>query len=95
MKLLFEVLKEFKDHIRYIYTDISKSFLIYAEDKYKDVAPYLETVLFNIENSPVNQGIGFGTCDMVIGANVVHATKDIKTSISHIKSVLKKRVYYY
>ncbi|WP_345027411.1 amino acid adenylation domain-containing protein [Flavivirga jejuensis] len=89
-ELLFEVLKEFKDHIRYIYTDISKSFLIYAEDKYRDVATYLETTLFNIEKTPVNQGIDFGTCDMVIGANVVHATKDIKTSISNIKSVLKK-----
>jgi polyketide synthase PksM len=89
-ELLFRALKDYKDQIRYIYTDISKSFLFYAEEQFKDLMPDLETQLFNIEISPEAQGLVSGSCDMVIGANVVHATKDIAYTLSNIKSVLKK-----
>ena len=88
--VLFKALAKYKDHIRYIYTDVSKSFLFYAEEYYKDLAPYLETKLFNIEKSPEQQGISLGNCDLVIGANVVHATKNIANSLQNIKAVLKK-----
>ncbi|MEM6601842.1 MAG: SDR family NAD(P)-dependent oxidoreductase, partial [Verrucomicrobiota bacterium] len=88
--LLFAVLKEYKDHLRYFYTDVSKRFLLYAEEHYKAQAPYLETQLFDIEASPESQGLALGSCDLVIGANVVHATGDIVTSLQNIKGVLKK-----
>ncbi|MEM6601991.1 MAG: SDR family NAD(P)-dependent oxidoreductase, partial [Verrucomicrobiota bacterium] len=88
--LLFAVLKEHKNQLRYLYTDVSKRFLLYAEEHYKSEAPYLETKIFDIEASPESQGLALGSCDLVIGANVVHATKDIATSLEHLKGVLKK-----
>ncbi|MEM6602121.1 MAG: SDR family NAD(P)-dependent oxidoreductase, partial [Verrucomicrobiota bacterium] len=88
--LLFDALKEYKDYLRYLYTDVSKRFLLYAEEHYKSEAPYLETQLFDIEASPESQGLALGSCDLVIGANVVHATRDIATSLQNIKGVLKK-----
>ncbi|MDX6191629.1 SDR family NAD(P)-dependent oxidoreductase [Flavobacterium sp. Fl-318] len=88
--LLFQVLSAYKDKISYVYTDLSKSFLFHAEKHYKAIAPYLETKLFNIERSPENQELALGSFDMVIGANVVHATKNIRKSLQNIKGVLKR-----
>lgn len=88
--LLFQVLSAYKDKISYVYTDLSKSFLFHAEKHYKAIAPYLETKLFNIEKSPENQELPLGSFDMVIGANVVHATKNIRKSLQNIKGVLKR-----
>ncbi|WP_223148939.1 SDR family NAD(P)-dependent oxidoreductase [Aquimarina sp. RZ0] len=88
--LLFSTLQKYKEHIRYIYTDISKSFLLYAENTYKGVAPYLETKLFNIEMTPEDQEVDLGSCDLVIATNVVHATKDISDALCNIKGVLKE-----
>ncbi len=89
-EIIFKQLAEFKDKLRYLYTDISKSFLVYAENKYTSIAPYLETTLFNIEESPKKQGIPLGSFDVVIGANVVHATPNISKTIHNIKGVLKE-----
>jgi acyl transferase domain-containing protein/NADPH:quinone reductase-like Zn-dependent oxidoreductase/thioesterase domain-containing protein/SAM-dependent methyltransferase/aryl carrier-like protein len=88
--LLFQVLSTYKNKISYVYTDLSKSFLFHAEKHFKAIAPYLETKLFNIEKSPENQELPLGSFDMVIGANVVHATKNIRKSLQNIKGVLKR-----
>jgi amino acid adenylation domain-containing protein len=90
-EVLFHKLKAYQDYIEYVYSDVSKSFLLYAEEKYGEVAPYLETAVFNIEQSPAAQNLSPGTFDIVIGANVVHATKDIAASLMHIKVLLKKQ----
>ncbi|SFD21736.1 Acyl transferase domain-containing protein [Chitinophaga sp. CF118] len=86
---IFKKLTPYKEHITYVYTDLSRSFLLYAEETFRKDAPYLETALFNIEKSPEEQGFSVGSHDIVIGANVVHATKDISTSLSNIKGLLK------
>ena len=89
-EIIFQKLKSFSDHVEYWYTDVSKSFLIYAEKQYKDMAPYMKTALFNIEMNPVNQGLPIGEFDIVIAANVVHATRDIVNTLDNIKPTLKK-----
>ncbi|MGB8195276.1 MAG: beta-ketoacyl synthase N-terminal-like domain-containing protein, partial [Chitinophagaceae bacterium] len=89
-EVIFKKLLPFKDHIEYVYTDLSKSFLLHAEQTYRQLAPYLQTALFDIEQSPVRQGLQTGHYDIVIGANVVHATKDIANTLRNIKAVLKK-----
>ncbi|MGB8192416.1 MAG: condensation domain-containing protein, partial [Chitinophagaceae bacterium] len=89
-EVIFKKLAPFKDHIEYVYTDLSKSFLLHAEQTYRELAPYLQTVMFDIEQSPFRQGLQTGDYDIVIGANVVHATKDIANTLRNIKAVLKK-----
>jgi polyketide synthase PksM len=88
-ELIFRKLSPYMDNITYTYTDISKSFLLYGESKYKILAPYLETELFNIEESAESQGLELGSYDIVLGANVVHATTNINNTINNIKQVLK------
>ena len=89
---IFPKLESFKDHLEYVYTDVSKSFLLYAEDQFGAQVPYLKTALFNIENNPVGQEVEVGSFDLVIGSNVVHATRDIAATLNNIKKVLKKSV---
>ena len=89
-EVLFEALKDYKAHIRYIYTDFSDSFFLSAKEKFADVAPYLETEVFDIEGTPETQNITIGSCDIIIGANVVHTTKNITKSLNNIKTLLKK-----
>lgn len=89
-EVIFKKLLAYKNQIEYVYTDVSKSFLMYAEDNYKTIAPYLKTALFNIEQSPEKQNFAIGEFDIIIGVNVVHATKNIANTLSNIKPLLKK-----
>ncbi|RQO64156.1 hypothetical protein DBR43_33135, partial [Pedobacter sp. KBW06] len=89
-ELLFRKLAGYEASLVYVYTDISKSFLLHAERNYSAQAPYLQTALFNIEESPELQEIEVGSFDLVLGTNVVHATKNIGRTLSNIKAVLKK-----
>lgn len=87
---LFEAFKPYSSQLEYWYTDVSKSFLIHAETEYRDVAPYMKTELFNIERPPEDQNIPTKYFDVVVGTNVVHATKNIKDTLYNIKKLLKQ-----
>jgi acyl transferase domain-containing protein/acyl carrier protein/SAM-dependent methyltransferase len=89
-RFLFEELKAYQHRLEYIYTDVSQSFLLHAEQNFKHTAPYLKTQLFNIEKSAEQQGFEPGSFDILIGANVIHATKNIASALKNIKQVLKK-----
>ncbi|KFF06343.1 SDR family NAD(P)-dependent oxidoreductase [Flavobacterium reichenbachii] len=89
-QFMFEKLKSCQQQIEYVYTDVSQSFLLHAEQNFKGDAPYLKTQIFNIEKSPEQQGFELGSFDVVIGSNVVHATKNIASTLKNIKQVLKK-----
>ena len=46
-----------------------------AEKEYGSTVPYLTYKLFNVEEPIAGQGIAAGKFDLVIAANVLHATK--------------------
>src|SRR5581483_9193396 len=50
-KALFERLTPHAGHVaEYCYTDVSKAFLLHAQEHYRSQAPYLTTHLFNVES---------------------------------------------
>lgn len=72
----------------YCYTDISKSFLLYAKEKFENEFSFLTFKKLNIEE--INfQSQDMGYYDIVIAANVLHATKNILHTISNIKALTK------
>ncbi|WP_316205882.1 methyltransferase, partial [Bradyrhizobium sp. SZCCHNS1012] len=90
--LMFECLASYSQHIEeYCYTDISRAFLLHAQEHYGSQVPYLTTRLFNVEQGPVKQGIEVGTFDVVIAANVLHATRDMRNTLRNTKALLKRR----
>ncbi|WP_025764162.1 SDR family NAD(P)-dependent oxidoreductase [Dyadobacter tibetensis] len=86
---LFKRLAPFSANLEYTFSDVSRSFLFYA-DRYMEVAPYIKTALFNIEEPASNQKIPAGFFDIIVGANVVHATRNINKTLQNLKSVMKK-----
>ncbi|MCB2360146.1 PfaD family polyunsaturated fatty acid/polyketide biosynthesis protein [Clostridium estertheticum] len=89
--VVFRKLKEYKANIEeYCYTDISRAFLIHAEKKYGKENPYLTYKTFNVESTIDKQDIPEGAYDIVIAANVLHATKNIRQTLRNVKSILKR-----
>ncbi|HDR9511781.1 TPA: SDR family NAD(P)-dependent oxidoreductase, partial [Burkholderia cepacia] len=73
----------------YAYTDLSQAFLLHARQQYVERAPYLKTQRLDIERAPQEQGFEPGCYDVVVAANVLHATRDIHRTIRHTKALLK------
>ncbi|MBT2404440.1 MULTISPECIES: SDR family NAD(P)-dependent oxidoreductase [unclassified Streptomyces] len=88
---VLERLEPFAAHVEtYSYTDLSKSFLMYAEAEYGPRHPYLDYRLFDVEEPLAAQGIAPGSYDLVLATNVLHATKDIRRTLRNAKGALKR-----
>ncbi|MEW9712965.1 SDR family NAD(P)-dependent oxidoreductase, partial [Paenibacillus sp. SI92] len=89
--LIFSKLAPYWEHIQeYCYTDISKAFLMHAEKEYGASNPYLTYQLFNVEEPAAGQGIRVGEYDIVIAANVIHATPNIRQTLRNMKAAVRK-----
>ena len=87
---LFAQLGAYAEHIEeYCYTDVSPAFLLHARERYAAQAPYLQTRRLDIEHTPVAQGFTLGHYDVAVAANVLHATRDIRRTLRHVKTLLK------
>ena len=77
----------------YCYTDLSKAFLLHAQEHYAPGRPFLSTRIFNVEKPLAEQvgedlGVAPDRYDFVIAANVLHATKDIRNTLRNAKAAL-------
>ena len=89
--ILFKKLQPYQEHIQeYCFTDISKAFLHYAEKEFSINYPYITYALFNVEKATAHQEVTPGCYDIVIAANVLHATRNIKRTISNVKTLLRE-----
>ena len=71
----------------YVYTDVSDIFLSNAEVKFAGY-PFMRYALLDIERDPIEQGFEPHSFDLVIAANVVHATKDLMKTLRRARSLL-------
>ena len=86
---LFEAMAAFGDRLcEYRYTDVSRAFLIKAEQRFANNVPSLVTALFDVEKPPEEQGIATRPYDLVVAANVLHATADISQTLRHVRATL-------
>ncbi|WP_309304407.1 SDR family NAD(P)-dependent oxidoreductase [Brevibacillus laterosporus] len=88
---VFQKLEPYQSHIKeYCYTDLSKAFFMHAQKEYGPKNPFLTYQLFNVEKPLWEQDIRSGKYDLVIAANVLHATKNIRQTLRNAKATLKK-----
>ncbi|NKB24234.1 MAG: SDR family NAD(P)-dependent oxidoreductase [Kiritimatiellae bacterium] len=88
---LLPQLRPFQDQIQeYCYTDLSKAFLIHAEEQYAPGNPYLTTHIFDVSKPLSGQGIQGDHYDLVIATNVLHATRNIRQTLRNAKAALRK-----
>nr|WP_203073874.1 non-ribosomal peptide synthetase [Roseomonas ponticola] len=81
---LLEALPEAARHYRF--TDVSQAFLTAATRKFAGAD--LSTALLDIERDPAAQGFAPGCADVVLAANVLHATADLGATLAHIRGLL-------
>lgn len=86
---MIRVLKKFNSNIEYTYTDISKSFVDYGSKQFQNEDIEMKFGVLDIEKDIEKQKVVEGQYDMVIAANVLHATKDMQITLMHIKELLK------
>ena len=70
----------------YTYTDISAGFFAEAESRFGDEA--IEYRPLDIEKEPVAQSFDSHGYDLVIAANVLHATRDMRETLTHCRNLL-------
>lgn len=73
----------------YCFTDISPSFFEQARESFKDNLGSMDFRVLNVENDPLEQGFEAEKYDLVVAANVLHATKRIDASLSNVRRLLK------
>ena len=72
----------------YVFTDVSPLFLRAAEQRF-DTSPFLQTKLLDISKPAVEQGFDTSSFDLVIAANVLHATPRLHKTLAHVRQLLK------
>lgn len=75
------------ERVRYHFTDVSDFFLARAEETFA-AYPYLTFGRLDIERDPGEQGYTPGSYDVIIAANVLHATRDLDMTLRHVRSLL-------
>jgi len=77
------------DRSRYVFTDIAPGFLSPAKERFSEYG-FVDYRTLNIENDPAGQGFAPGSFDIIIAANVLHATADMQTTMRNIRKLLNR-----
>jgi len=75
------------ERTQYVFSDVSPLFLARARDEFRN-HPYVSYQLLDIEKPPGKQGFEEQSFDVVIAANALHATRDLRKSLGHTVSLL-------
>ena len=71
----------------YTFTDLSPLFLERAGEQF-GAYPFMRRALLDIERDPSDQGFEPGSYDIVIAANVLHATADLRQTLGHVRRLM-------
>ena len=73
--------------VSYTFSDVSPFFLTRAAERFAEHR-FVRYAELDIERSPADQGHGAGTYDVVIAANVLHATRDLDRTLANVRELL-------
>lgn len=78
----------FQRYMKYTFIDVSAGFFPAAQEKFRSI-PNMEYRTLDIERSPEDQGYTAGEYDLVIAANVLHATPSLVQTLKNVRHLLK------
>lgn len=79
--------------LEYTYTDISAGFFEKAADRFKKHSSRMVFKVLDVERDPGNQGYTENSYDLIIAANVLHATRTMTDTMRHARKLLKPGGY--
>ena len=82
------VLPELPANCDYMFTDISAGFFAEAESRFSGSGIPMEFRALDIEKEPTSQGYESHAYDLIIAANVLHATRDLGETLAHCRELL-------
>jgi len=71
----------------YLFTDVSSVFTNKAREQFSEHS-FLDFKVLDIESDPLAQGYKEASFDMIVAANVLHATRDLGTALEHVNRLL-------
>lgn len=75
------------DRTEYVFTDVSRAFLTNARERL--CAPeFVHYKVFDVERDAGVQGFAAGAFDVVVAANVLHATADVRSALRNVRTLL-------
>lgn len=75
------------ERTEYVFTDLSPLFTAKARQKFCDY-PFVRYEILDIEQEPEAQGFGSHQYDLIVAANVLHATRDLRQTLKHVLQLL-------
>lgn len=75
------------ERTHYIYTDVSSAFFPAAQDRFAD-HDFVHYSCLDLDADPVAQGFTPASYDLVVAANVLHATRDLRRTLHRIGDLL-------
>lgn len=75
--------------MHYCFTDISPAFFEVAQDIFTEHSARMSYKVLNIERDIEDQAFEKGQYDIIIAANVLHATQDIEATLRNTRKLLK------
>ncbi|KAM3100403.1 MupA/Atu3671 family FMN-dependent luciferase-like monooxygenase [Phormidesmis sp. 146-12] len=71
----------------YWFTDVSRLMTARAEQKFHNY-PFVQYGVLDIEQDPQSQGFSPQQFDVILAANVLHATADLQQTLKHVRQLL-------
>jgi acyl transferase domain-containing protein/NADPH:quinone reductase-like Zn-dependent oxidoreductase/SAM-dependent methyltransferase/NADP-dependent 3-hydroxy acid dehydrogenase YdfG len=87
--MIFDAVREYGEHLTYVYTDISPSLINYGRKNFEVDNPFVDFKILDVERDVEAQGYELFDFDIVIATNVFHATRRINNTLRHAKALLK------
>lgn len=72
----------------YVFSDCSPIFLDRAQTKFAAEYPFLSTQLFDVTKDLALSGLKAGSFDLILAANVLHATPQVAPCVTHLRELL-------
>ncbi|KAL8971948.1 MAG: hypothetical protein Q9183_000811 [Haloplaca sp. 2 TL-2023] len=73
----------------YDYTDISPAFFGEAASRFQQHRDQVKFRVLDISEDPAGQGFELGSYDLIIAASVLHATRNLETTMRNTRALLK------
>ena len=75
------------DAVEYTFTDLTPHFLAKAKESFRQYG-FIQYKTLDIERAPAAQGFTPHGCDVVIAFNVLHAVRNLKQALAHVKQLM-------
>ena len=75
------------DRVQYVFSDVSEGFFEAAGRRFADFTN-LSFATFDLERDPTAQGYELNSFDVIVSANAVHATQDLRAAIARLGGLL-------